>query len=55
LLNVSANDWAVVWDEFLAGHFWIATGILYGLVQITRLTVWAVQNGASFKLARHSN
>jgi len=49
LLNVSANDWAVLWDEFLAGHFWIATSILYGLVQITRLTVWAVQ------MARHSN
>ena len=49
LSNVSANDWAVVWDTFLGGHFWIATGVVYGFVQITRLTMWAV------RMARHSD
>jgi hypothetical protein len=42
LLNVPATDWAVLWNKFLGGHFWIATGVLYGLVQVTRLTMWAV-------------
>jgi len=46
-LNVPASAWAVVWDKFLAGRFWIATGTLYGVVQFIRLTVWAVQ------IARH--
>jgi hypothetical protein len=49
LLNVPATEWAVLWDEFLGGHFWIATGVVYGLVQITRLTMGAV------RMTRHSN
>lgn len=43
LLSVSAHAWAVLWAECLAGHFWIATGILYGVVQLARLTLWAVR------------
>jgi hypothetical protein len=43
LLNISPKAWADVWDAVLAGHFWIATGALYGLLQIIRLTVWAVR------------
>ena len=48
-LNVPATDWAVLWDEFLSGHFLIATGVVYGLVQIIRLTTWAVRT------TRHSH
>jgi hypothetical protein len=43
LLNIPANAWAVLWAELPGGHFWIATGVAYSLVQIIRLTVWAVR------------
>ena len=43
LLNIPPKAWADVWDAVLAGHFWIATGTLYGLFQTIRLTVWAVR------------
>jgi len=43
LLNIPANAWAVLWDELLGGHFWIATGVTYGLVQLARLTAGAVR------------
>jgi NAD(P)-dependent dehydrogenase (short-subunit alcohol dehydrogenase family) len=43
LLNIPSKAWADVWDAVLAGHFWIATGALYGLLQIIRLTAWAVR------------
>ena len=47
-LNVSASAWAVLWDEWLGGHFLLVTGVVYGLVLAVRLSTWAVG------MARHA-
>jgi hypothetical protein len=43
LVAVPASAWTALWDNYLSGHFWIMTGVTYGLGQIIRLTLWIVQ------------
>ena len=41
-LAISPGAWAVLWNEWLGGHFLMATGVAYGLVLTVRLATWAV-------------
>jgi hypothetical protein len=41
-LAISPSAWAVLWNEWLGGHFLMATGVVYGLVLTVRLATWAV-------------
>ncbi len=41
-LDIPPSAWAVLWDEWLRGHFLVATAVVYGLVQAVRFLTWAV-------------